>query len=218
MELIQEESPMFSSKKVEKNKEQSKHRLPDMYPIGQFQGTYILAQGEEGLYILDQHAAQERIKYEYYKQKLSHPTEQDQQLFLPLTFEFSKEEAIFIEKHKETFQQIGVVFEPFGSNTYVIRSHPSWFPKDSIEDTIRQMVEQIMQTNQINIEQIIEEAAILMACKRSIKANQYLKHEEMESLIQRLRKTNNPFTCPHGRPVIIHFTTYEMEKMFKRIM
>lgn len=201
----------------EKN-EKIEPRVPIMYPIGQLQGTYILAQNENGLYMIDQHAAQERVKYEFFKQKLGQPMNNLQQLLIPLTFEFSKEEAIWVEAYKETLQAAGLFFEPFGQQTYVIRSHPSWFPAGQEEAIIREMVEQLMKDEKIDVEKIREEAAILMSCKRSIKANHYLNDEEMTQLLEHLRQTTDPFTCPHGRPIIVHFSTYELEKMFKRVM
>ncbi|WP_060681854.1 DNA mismatch repair endonuclease MutL [Virgibacillus halodenitrificans] len=193
-------------------------RVPIMYPIGQLQGTYILAQNENGLYMVDQHAAQERIKYEFFKKKLGTTTNESQELLIPLTFEFSKQESLFLETYKEELEKVGLFFEPFGHQTYVIRSHPNWFPNGFEEEIIREMIDQIMNEEKVNIESIREEAAILMSCKRSIKANHYLNHDDMFRLLEDLRKTTDPFTCPHGRPIIIHFSSYELEKMFKRVM
>ncbi|MBY7143591.1 DNA mismatch repair endonuclease MutL [Virgibacillus sp. NKC19-3] len=196
----------------------NKQRIPTMYPIGQAQGTYILAQNENGLYMIDQHAAQERIKYEFFKKKLGETNNELQELLLPLTFEFSKQESIFIEQYKKELEKAGLFFESFGHQTYVIRSHPNWFPKGFEEEVIREMIEQIMQEEKINVEKIREDAATLMSCKRSIKANHYLNQDEMFQLLEDLRKSIDPFTCPHGRPIIIHFSTYDLEKMFKRVM
>ncbi|WP_200411162.1 DNA mismatch repair endonuclease MutL [Virgibacillus salexigens] len=193
-------------------------RIPIMYPIGQLQGTYILAQNENGLYMIDQHAAQERVKYEFFKKKLGKPANELQELLIPLTFDFSKEEAIWIDQYKEELKAAGLFFESFGQQTYIIRSHPNWFPTGFEEEVIREMVDQIMNEEKINVETIREEAATLMSCKRSIKANHYLNQDEMYHLLDDLRKTSDPFTCPHGRPIIVHFTTYELEKMFKRVM
>lgn len=198
--------------------QQMDNRVPPMYPIGQLQGTYILAQNENGLYMIDQHAAQERIKYEFFKGKLGHTVNESQELLLPLTFEFSKQETIFIEQYKVDLERVGLFFEDFGNQTYIIRSHPTWFPAGFEEEVIREMVEQIMLEKRISIEAIREDAAILMSCKRSIKANHYLNQEDMFHLLEDLRQTVDPFTCPHGRPVIIHFSSYELEKMFKRVM
>lgn len=195
-----------------------KERLPFMEPIGQLHGTYILAQNEKGLYLIDQHAAQERIKYEYYKKKLGQPPNEVQELSIPLSFEFTSQEAIVIEENLETFKSIGLFFEPFGNHSYVIKSYPSWFPVGEEEQIIREMVEQLIEGKHIDLEKIREEAAILMACKRSIKANHYLNHQEMDYLINELRTCQDPFTCPHGRPIVIHFSEYELQRMFKRIM
>lgn len=196
----------------------SEHRVPAIYPIGQLQGTYILGQNENGLYMIDQHAAQERIKYEFFKKKLGKPNNDSQQLLIPLTFEFSHQEVLLIEENKEEFEAVGLFFETFGPRSYVIRSYPNWFPKGFEEEVIREMVEQIMNEKKVSVEDIREEAAIMMSCKRSIKANHYLTEKEMFQLLEDLRTTTDPFTCPHGRPIIVHFTTYELEKMFKRIM
>ncbi|WP_042223699.1 DNA mismatch repair endonuclease MutL [Oceanobacillus manasiensis] len=197
---------------------QQKQRVPIMYPIGQLHGTYIMAQNENGLYMVDQHAAQERIKYEFFKAKLGSTHNESQELLLPLTFDFSKQEAIFIEQYKAELEKVGLFFESFGHQSYVIRSHPNWFPDGFEEEVIREMLEQIMADDRINIESIREEAAIMMSCKRSIKANHYLGQEDMFRLLEDLRKTTDPFTCPHGRPIIVHFSSYELEKMFKRVM
>jgi DNA mismatch repair protein MutL len=193
-------------------------RIPQMYPIGQLQGTYILAQNDNGLYMIDQHAAQERIKYEFFKRKLGITTNELQELLFPLTFEFSAREALLIEQYKEELEKVGLFFEPFGQHTFIIRAHPSWFPKDFEEEVIREMVDEVIHKEKVDVESIREEAAILMSCKRSIKANHYINKDEMYRLLEDLRKTRDPFTCPHGRPIIVHFSSYELEKMFKRVM
>src|SRR5699024_6137606 len=115
-------------------------------------------------------------------------------------------------------EAVGLYLEPFGGQTYAVKAHPNWFPRGEEAEIIRDMVAQIIQDGSIDIEKLREEVAILMSCKKSIKANHYLTMEDMVRLLDDLRKMNDPFTCPHGRPVIIHFTYYEIEKMFKRIM
>lgn len=193
-------------------------RLPRLYPIGQLRGTYILAQNEEGLYMIDQHAAQERIKYEFYKEKLGNPEQETQQLAVPLHFEFTNQEATTIEQHQEQLQAIGLFLEPFGDQSFLVRSYPSWFPAGEEEGILRDMVDELINEKTIDLVKIREEAAILMSCKRSIKANHNLSHQEMEYLLEELGGCNDPFTCPHGRPVIVHFSDYEIQRMFKRIM
>nr|WP_163530701.1 DNA mismatch repair endonuclease MutL [Halobacillus ihumii] len=200
----------------ESNKEQ--HRVPTMYPIGQLHGTYILAQNEEGMYIVDQHAAQERIKYEFFRDRIGEVSQEVQELLVPMTFEFQRHEALRIEEYKEDLEKVGLFFEPFGENSYIIRSHPQWFPKGFEEEVIHEMVEQLMSEERIHVGKLREEAAILMSCKRSIKANHYLNQSDMFRLLEDLRTSTDPFTCPHGRPIIVFFSEYEMEKMFKRVM
>ncbi|MGA3851265.1 DNA mismatch repair endonuclease MutL [Bacillus pumilus] len=193
-------------------------RVPVMYPIGQMHGTYILAQNERGLYIIDQHAAQERIKYEYYREKVGEIKQEVQEMLVPLTFHYSKNDMLIIEEHKEILTKVGVFLEPFGSGSYIVRSHPQWFPKGEEAELIEEIIEQVLDDKRVDIKKLREEAAIMMSCKGSIKANRHLRNDEIKALLDELRQTKDPFTCPHGRPIIIHHSTYEMEKMFKRVM
>lgn len=193
-------------------------RVPVMYPVGQHHGTYIVAENEQGLYLIDQHAAQERIKYEFFREKIGQVDKEAQELLLPITFEFSNQEALMIEQYDDELKKVGLFFEPFGQSTFLIRSHPTWFPTGFEDAVIRDMVDQLIRDGKIDINKLREEAAILMACKRSIKANHHLNRDEMMELLEELRTTEDPFTCPHGRPIIVHFSSYEMEKMFKRVM
>ncbi|MBW0257789.1 MULTISPECIES: DNA mismatch repair endonuclease MutL [Bacillus] len=193
-------------------------RVPVMYPIGQMHGTYILAQNERGLYIIDQHAAQERIKYEYYREKVGEIEQEVQEMLVPLTFHYSKNDMLIIEEHKDILAKVGVFLEPFGSGSYIVRSHPQWFPKGEEAELIEEIIEQVLDEKRVDIKKLREEAAIMMSCKGSIKANRHLRDDEIKALLDELRQTKDPFTCPHGRPIIIHHSTYEMEKMFKRVM
>lgn len=193
-------------------------RVPVLYPIGQMHGTYILAQNETGLYIIDQHAAQERIKYEYYRKKVAEDKKQLQDLLVPITFEFTASEVGRITTNDLALQELGIFMEPFGIQSFIVRSHPTWFPKGLEGEIIRDIVEEMMNGKKVTLAKLREDAAIMMACKASIKANRYLRNDEMFQLLETLRKCEDPFTCPHGRPIFIQYTTYEMEKMFKRIM
>ncbi|WP_077309405.1 DNA mismatch repair endonuclease MutL [Terribacillus halophilus] len=193
------------------------YEVPVMYPIGQHHGTYILAENEEGLFLVDQHAAQERIKYEYFRDKIGDVEKELQELLIPLTFDFTKQEALIVEQYQTELEAVGLFFESFGGSTYIVRSHPQWFPKGFEEEVIREIVEQVMQENKIDIHKLREEAAIMMSCKRSIKANHHLNYDDMFHLLEELRTSQDPFTCPHGRPIIIRFTSYELEKLFKRV-
>lgn len=194
------------------------HRIPPMYPVGQVHGTYIVAQNDQGMYIIDQHAAQERIKYEYFKEKVGMYEHEVQELLVPLTFEFTHTEATIIQEHEDQLASIGIFLEPFGGNTFIVRSHPQWFPSGEEKETIQEIIDQVLSDKKTDIKKLREDAAIMMSCKGSIKANRHLRSDEMVTLIDTLREAEDPFTCPHGRPILIQFTTYEMEKMFKRVM
>ncbi|WP_099362943.1 DNA mismatch repair endonuclease MutL [Fredinandcohnia onubensis] len=213
--LDENEETDFESTEINVNEAE---RVPVMYPIGQMHGTYILAQNEKGLYIIDQHAAQERIKYEYFKERVGENISDLQELLLPITLEYSTDECININAHKQDLEQVGIFLEPFGHNSYIVRSHPQWFPKGDEKEVIEEIIEQVLNDKKIDIKKLREAAAIMMSCKASIKANHHLRNDEIFALLETLRKTSDPFTCPHGRPIIIHHSTYEMEKMFKRVM
>ncbi|MCD4837417.1 DNA mismatch repair endonuclease MutL [Neobacillus sedimentimangrovi] len=197
---------------------QVESRVPRMYPIGQMHGTYIFAQNENGLYIIDQHAAQERLKYEYFREKVGQVASELQEMLIPLTFEYSTDEYIKITEHKAELEKVGVFLEEFGPNSFIVRSHPQWFPKGVEKEIIEEMIEQLLSMKKVDIKILREEAAIMMSCKASIKANRHLRNDEIQALLDDLRKASDPFTCPHGRPIIVHYSIYEMEKMFKRVM
>ncbi|WP_270583303.1 DNA mismatch repair endonuclease MutL [Bacillus smithii] len=197
---------------------QRQSRIPPLYPIGQMHGTYILAQNELGLYIIDQHAAQERIKYEFFREKVGQVENELQEMLVPLTLEFSADEYVKILEYKDELEKVGVFLEPFGIHSFIVRAHPQWFPKGEEQEIIEDILQQLITMKTVDIKELREEAAIMMSCKRSIKANHHLRQDEIQALLDDLRKASNPFTCPHGRPVIIHFSAYELEKMFKRVM
>ncbi|PTE90964.1 DNA mismatch repair endonuclease MutL [Staphylococcus epidermidis] len=193
-------------------------RVPYMEIVGQVHGTYIIAQNENGMFMIDQHAAQERIKYEYFREKIGEVTNEVQNLLIPLTFHFSKDEQMIIDQYKDELDNVGVHLEHFGGHDYIVNSYPVWFPKEEAEEIIKDMIELVLKHKSVDVKKIREDAAIMMSCKKSIKANHYLKNNEMADLIDQLREAEDPFTCPHGRPIIINFSNYELEKLFKRVM
>jgi DNA mismatch repair protein MutL len=199
--------------------EPAKEPFPTLEVVGQIHGTYIVAQMEDGFYLIDQHAAQERIKYEFFREKVGQVNPNERQaLLLPLTFHYAADEALVLRENRQELEAVGVFLEEFGQASFVVREHPSWFPKGEEQEIIEDLIEQVLTTKKADVKKLREAAAIMMSCKKSIKANHYLTKEQMDTLLQDLRNADNPFTCPHGRPVLIHFTTYEVEKMFKRVM
>ncbi|MGG0643732.1 DNA mismatch repair endonuclease MutL [Sporosarcina gallistercoris] len=196
-----------------------KASFPKLLPVGQVHGTYIVAQNDDGFYMIDQHAAQERIKYEYFRTKIAEVDHEERQMLLmPLIFHYSADEQLKIEERLDALEEVGIFLEQFGPSSYTVKEYPSWFPAAEASSIIEEMIEQVLHTRQVNIAKLREDTAIMMSCKKSIKANHYLTTEDMNRLLDDLGKSENPYTCPHGRPVLIHFTTYELEKMFKRVM
>lgn len=193
--------------------------LPEMDIVGQIHGTYIVGQAQDGFYLVDQHAAQERIKYEFYRTKVGEVNHEERQmLLLPLTFHFTLDEALRIKENRQELESVGIRVEEFGDSSFVVREYPSWFPKNQERTIIETMLQAVLDKKHVNVAKLREEAAILMSCKLSIKANHYLPREQMATLLEDLRHCEQPYTCPHGRPVVIHFSSYEIEKMFKRVM
>lgn len=216
--LVAEELERADDGMFEECPPQTGNELPPLYPIGQMHGTYILAQNDQGLYILDQHAAQERINYEYFREKVGQVASEVQELLVPYRIDVSLPEFLRLEEQLEELQKVGLFLEPFGHQSFLVRSHPTWFPKGQEVEVIEEMMQQVLKLKRVDIRKLREEAAIMMSCKASIKANQYITNDEIFALLEDLRKTTNPYTCPHGRPILVHHSTYELEKMFKRVM
>ena len=211
--IISDNNINTSEIKMEKTKE----TLPELYPIGLVHGTYIVCQNELGMYLIDQHAANERINYELYKEKLGNPTKDSISLLFPITIELTNDEFIIFKQNKDILVDMGFVIEEFGLNSIIVKAHPTWLPKNYEERAIKKVVELItMKEKDFDIEKFNEKLAINLSCKLSIKANENISIEEMEKLIDDLRKCNNPYNCPHGRPTIIYYSKYDLEKMFKR--
>ena len=194
-----------------------KEKLPELYPVGLALGTYIICQNEKGIYLIDQHAAEERVNYEKNYYLLSHPNNDVISPLVPIIIEFPLNEFIKIKENIEVLKDLNIEIEEFGSSSYRVVSHPTWFPKDNEEKIVRRILEEIASNGKtFNLAKFNDNLAKLISCKMSIKANTRITTEAQEEIINKLRKCDNPFNCPHGRPTIIHFTTYELEKMFKR--
>lgn len=218
-EPCEPETEMENAETVgEREPEQTESRVPLMRPIGQMHGTYIFAESEDGLYIIDQHAAQERLNYEYFYEKLGRVGNQLQELLVPITLEYSADDCFKIMEYKDELEKVGVFLEEFGGNCFIVRAHPTWFPKGEEKETIEAIIEQLLSMKKVDIKMLRDDAAKMMSCKGAIKANRHLRADEIQALLDNLRKASDPFTCPHGRPVIIHFSNYDMEKLFKRVL
>ena len=202
---------------VEQEPLPEKQKLPYLEIIGQLHGTYIIMQNETGMYLMDQHAAQERIKYEYiYKNIIKE--DDGIPLLIPYTFEFSFDDVITIDEKLSELQSLGFDIEKSGMKQYTVSRYPSWIKAQNPEEDINDLIDFISHTDHFDVKKYREEMSIMMSCKQSIKANHYLDKNQMTALLEELGKCHSPYTCPHGRPVIIHMTTYEIERMFNRIM
>ncbi|HEM6117337.1 TPA: DNA mismatch repair endonuclease MutL [Streptococcus suis] len=191
--------------------------FPELDYFGQMHGTYLFAQGKGGLYIIDQHAAQERVKYEYYRDKIGDVDSSLQQLLAPYLFEFSAADFLNLQEKMPLLNQVGIYLEAYGDNTFILREHPIWMKEEEIESGVYEMCDMLLLTNEVSIKKYRAELAIMMSCKRSIKANHIIDDYSARNLIYQLSKCQNPYNCPHGRPVLINFSSSDMEKMFRRI-
>ena len=197
--------------------EKATQRFPQLEYFGQMHGTYLFAQSKEGLYIIDQHAAQERIKYEYFREKIGEVTDDLQELLVPFVLDYPNSDALKLKEQKPVLEEVGIYLEEFGQNSFIVRAHPTWYPNGEEEAIIREMIDMLLSTGTVSVKKFREATAIMMSCKRSIKANHYLNEAQARVLLNDLAQCENPFNCPHGRPVLIHFTNSDMKRMFKRI-
>lgn len=187
-------------------------------PIGLVMGTYLICQSEEDMLIIDIHAANERINYELYLEALKEDNINTTSLLIPIVIEYTKEESTRINSVIDNIKDIGISIESFGINTYKITSHPTWLLTGYEEESIRKILELfILFDGKFDKVKFNERLAINLACKMSVKANTNISYDEQEKLVSRLLKCEFPYTCPHGRPTIIKYSKYELEKMFKRV-
>ena len=191
--------------------------LPDLKVLAQIFKTYILSEADNKLFLIDQHAAAERYNYEKLQREFIERKNYKKQMLIPLMFDFSVEEAAEVRNNLEKFEELGIVFEEFGDNSYVVREFPGWIEEDE-EQMIKIIVEKILRNNNITFNELRNDAIAMASCKMSIKANQVLTDVEMNKVISDLYECKNPFTCPHGRPIITKMEKKDLEKMFKRIV
>mgnify|MGYP004503837329 CR=1 FL=1 len=192
-------------------------KLPELYPVGLLLGTYIVCENELGIYLIDQHAAKERVNYEKVSYQLSHPNKNTVSPLVPIVIELPKNEYLIIKENNNILEDMGIELEEFGVSSFRVLSHPTWFTEGKEEEIMKGIIELIISREKdFSLEKFRDSLAKMVSCKMSIKANTYIDKPSMESLINDLRKCKNPYNCPHGRPAIIHFSIYELEKMFKR--
>ncbi len=190
-----------------------------LYPVGLALGTYIIAQNEEGIYLIDQHAAQERVNYERYLNALRKKEVTTTYLLIPITIELSASDFLTLKENLHILTDMGFILEEFGVNTYVVKAHPTWILQDYEEESIRKIIDLVIDIkDKFDPIKFNDHLAATLACKMSIKANMRISHEAQQELLNELVMCDNPYNCPHGRPTIIKFSIYDLERMFKRVM
>ena len=194
------------------------YRIKKMHPLGIIHKTFIVAENEEGMYLIDQHAIAERINYEKFMKELSREDKDTTDLLVPIKLEYPKDEFLKIKEYLDVLKSIGVYLEEFGDHTFLVRRHPTFIYKGREKDSIEKIISILLEKGTFSKEKFIEKTATTLACRLSIKANDYISLEEADYLLETIRTCENPFTCPHGRPTIITYSNYELEKMFKRVM
>nr|WP_288542829.1 DNA mismatch repair endonuclease MutL [uncultured Faecalibacillus sp.] len=203
---------------VEKIKETPlKEMKKKIFVKAQIHGTYIVGEDGEGMYLIDQHAAQERINYEYFLEKYSHPDMTMRDLLVPITVEYPLSECMIIEERKELLKEVGIYLDPFG-NGFIIKQLPMWMNQINEHLFIEDMIQQVLKDNKIDLLSLQEHAIATLSCKASLKGNSHLSIESMQTIVDNLMRCDNPYVCPHGRPTIIHYSAYDLEKLFKRVV
>lgn len=202
--VYKEEAPLPIKKKI--------------YAKTQIHGSYIVGETQEGLYLIDQHAAKERVNYEFYKRKFASFVPIYQEMLVPLVFEFPMSEFMHLQEKKEDLLKVGIELEVFGQSSFIVKKLPIWMNDIDEKKYIDDMLEQIITTNKIDLPVLQEHAVATLSCKASIKANTYLTTHQMQSIVDDLMRCENPYVCPHGRPTVIFYSSYELEKLFKRVV
>lgn len=183
--------------------------------IGQIHGTYIIAQEKDGFILVDQHAAQERVRYEKYKKLFKEPAS-IVDLLIPLVIELPLNEYQTVVDNLDVLEKMHINAEPFGTNTIKITQIPYYFNRIDLKVYVDDVINQLVSNKRIDEDLLYNYAIATAACKASLKANTYLTIQDMEVIISDLFKCDDPYTCPHGRPTMVKYSKYELEKFFKR--
>ncbi|MFA7106550.1 MAG: DNA mismatch repair endonuclease MutL [Candidatus Izemoplasmatales bacterium] len=216
-EEVSKKETTFIKEDVRVEEKEEKRIIPDLEYIGQYGGTYLLWQNEEGLYLMDQHAAAERIRYERYLKNWSIKNQEIQELISPLKLDLSNDLIIKVPSIISVIENLGVKLE-VKDNHILVYSVPMWFPKDLEEVYLESMVIELLEGKDVSQKSLIDDLAKLLSCKHSLKANHYISSMEANQLLNDLRKCERPFTCPHGRPIIVDLSNRQIEYWFNRVI
>ncbi len=204
---------------IEKEVKQVARKESPIKPLAQLNKTYIIGEdytGEGGFYLVDQHAAMERINYEYFS-KLYSENITTMMPLIPTILNLKPSDAKLLTEEKlDLLKCVGVELEPFGLNAYKVVTVPTWIQRDNEKEYVDDLVNMALHEDKVDIFRLRKHAIATMACKASLKANMNCTMEEAKVMLDRLYNCENPHNCPHGRPIIIKFSKYEIEKLFKR--
>ena len=196
---------------------EARKTFPELEFLSQMHGTYLLCQSPDGLYIVDQHAAQERVKYEYYREKIGQVNYDQQQLLTPILIKLSQDEVGLVLEKKALLAEAGVFLDAYGENQLILREHPIWMNDNEIEKATYELIDLLLDDQEVSVKKYREDLAIMIACKSSIKANMFIDPASARDLLNQLANCENPYNCPHGRPALVSFSNLDLEKMFRRI-
>lgn len=199
------------------NKARESNWFPRLRYLGQVHGTYLLAEGDDGLYLIDQHAAHERVKYEEITTAAANEHVSMQELLVPVVLSYPASDALIVNERLGDLKRVGLTLTDFGQNTFIVREHPTWMGSTDVAEQIRTIVDTVITHRKITTARLREAALAMASCKRAIKANHHLEPAQGQALLAHLAGCTNPYNCPHGRPTTIHFTANELQRMFKRI-
>ncbi len=216
---VKKEEPKVTIQQVQKPIIKEKREMKEkIYAKAQIHGTYLIGENEKGMYLVDQHAAQERINYEYFKEKYSHLDLTMQPLIAPLQFEYIMSDFLVIKESKSLLDEVGIHLEVFSQQGFVVRELPMWMKNIDEKIFIEEMIDQLLSDQKIDVMALREHAIATLSCKASLKANTYLSMMDMQTIFDNLMCCVNPYVCPHGRPTILFYSDYELEKLLKRVV
>lgn len=209
-------APAMAVSETEKMKTPAPFDFDELTIIDAIFGTYILARDETCFYMIDQHAAHERIFFEQLMGQYKREEKQRQIIMVPIVLNVSY--AVKEDQYSwlDALQNLGFLIEPFGPKTYRVTEIPMFMALDESEQFLKDFIDNMSEQSNLELFPVIEKL-IMKSCKSAVKAHDYLSEEEISRLLSDLRQCENPFSCPHGRPTFIKMTQYEIEKMFKRV-
>ena len=207
----------YQTNVTEANEAAASVHFPRLRYLGQVHGTYLLAEGDDGLYLIDQHAAHERVKFEKITTAAANEHVAMQELLVPVVLNYPASDALIVSERMDDLNQLGLTLADFGQNTFIVREHPAWMGETDVAEQIRTIVDTVIAHRNITTARLREAALAMASCKQAIKANHHLEPAQGQALLDHLAECTNPYNCPHGRPTTIHFTANELQRMFKRI-